>query len=173
MNERKVALKRIKMSNVHSFERVATAESQAIVAMDPTDIYGILLRLTVFRKAHFAMFAVKILTAFLTLKEKGLARCSRKSLISNGAPGRIRTLGRRLRRPMLYPTELLARWVFLIIEVMELGQGYLHTNRGCFIQIEGRGPNLIDLLCSEGGICSGLNGDYGVWNWSGLPAYIL
>ena len=32
------------------------------------------------------------------------------SPIWDGAPGRIRTPGRRLRRPMLYPTELLAHW---------------------------------------------------------------
>jgi hypothetical protein len=29
-------------------------------------------------------------------------------LNSSGAPGKIRTLGQRLRRPLLYPTELLA-----------------------------------------------------------------
>lgn len=50
-----------------------------------------------------------VLTHNLPATKKGFNGITAKPLVSNGAPGKIRTLGRRLRRPLLYPTELLAR----------------------------------------------------------------
>ncbi len=55
-------------------------------------------------------------------KEKGLPSEEDKPLKYHGGAGRIRTLGQRLRRPLLYPTELLPRERCLFIQTALGGQ---------------------------------------------------
>ena len=69
----------------------------------------------------FALFYNQ-LTFYLPTKEKGLPSEEDKPLKYHGGAGRIRTLGQRLRRPLLYPTELLPRERCLSIQIAFGGQ---------------------------------------------------
>ncbi len=54
----------------------------------------------------------KMLIHYLSKTRKAVSCITANRLYSHGAPGRIRTPGRLLRRQMLYPTELQARVVY-------------------------------------------------------------
>ena len=58
-----------------------------------------------------ATFCLMFLIRFFAIAPQATKKVSAnaETLINNGAPGTIRTCDTRLRRPLLYPTELQAR----------------------------------------------------------------
>ena len=58
-----------------------------------------------------ATFCLIFLICFFAIAPQATKKVSAnaETLINNGAPGTIRTCDTRLRRPLLYPTELQAR----------------------------------------------------------------
>ena len=71
--------------------------------------------LTLWGHYKWLLFVLCFLYVFLLLpnklphKQQKKVSANAETLINNGAPGTIRTCDTRLRRPLLYPTELQAR----------------------------------------------------------------